>query len=102
MNNQIFFHSNTLPRVTVCGIINKNDNTLSIGVARCSKNTAYVKKLGRKISQGRAAVKPIATIQLSDEQPISGQFVPIATELANNVSANSKLVHPVVQLGEGV
>ena len=102
MNNQLFFHSNTVPRVTVCGVINKADNTLSIGAARCSKKTSYLKKLGRTISQGRANSKPIATIQLVDNQPISEQFVPVAKELANNISVNSKLVHPVVLVGEGV
>lgn len=91
MKNPIYFHSNTTPRVCVCGLPNEDGTQLKLGVARCSKKSQYVKSIGRKIAQGRASKHPIDFLKISDE-PFSKKFVEKASELAIKVSENAARV----------
>lgn len=55
-----------LKEKTVTGIYNEKNHTLKIGVSTCSLNDQFNKKLGRKISSGRAQVKPDTIIESKD------------------------------------
>lgn len=53
----------SLPRYTVCSVLDKEKDTLSFGIARCSAKDRFVKKIGRKLSYQRALSNPITVIQ---------------------------------------
>ncbi len=66
--NNLFFHSKFEkgePRVTVAGIV--TDNTLKIGLARCSRNDQFARKKGREIARTRADEQPMVTIPMSNK-----------------------------------
>lgn len=67
------------PRLTICGIWNTDTNVMTFGVATCSKNDVFVKKVGRELSYERALNNPVKSIDL-DETNISEQFLAIARE----------------------
>lgn len=92
MSKQIFFHSKTSPRVTVCGILSEN-NVLKIGVARCSTKNAFVKKVGRDLAKKRAEGETLVKLSVLPKEQLSPQFISIAKGLAENVAKNPKLVH---------
>lgn len=94
MSKQIFFHSNTTPRVCVCGVTNEEGTKLLIGAARCSAKNHYVKDIARKISSGRALKHPISEIPIKDGEAFSKTFAETAAELAIKISNHSTLVKP--------
>ena len=51
-------------KVAFAGII--RDNKLIIGKAECGNNDIFNKKLGRTIAEGRAAKKPILTVNIPE------------------------------------
>lgn len=78
--NTLFYHSapsKGKPRVTVAGIV--QDNTLRIGVSRCSHKDVYVRKLGNVMAQGRALSKKAHLFELQGEQ--IPQFIGIAATI---------------------
>lgn len=100
MSKSIFFHSNTTPRVCVCGVTTNDGNKLVIGAARCSKKNHYVKSIGRKISEGRALKHPIAELEINNDEPFSKRFAQIASSLARRISERSNLVKIVTNSNE--
>lgn len=100
MSKSIFFHSNTTPRVCVCGVTTQDGNKLVIGAARCSKKNHYVKSIGRKISEGRALKHPIAELEINNDEPFSKRFAQVASSLARRISNRSNLVKTVTNTEE--
>ena len=39
------------PRISICGVYDYDNHTLSFGVARCSHNDTFVKNVGRELSK---------------------------------------------------
>lgn len=48
------FNGNHKPRVTVVGLLNEDTGRLNIGIARCSKEDMFSRKVGREIAKHRA------------------------------------------------
>lgn len=58
MNNTLFIHSKTEPKVTVALVI--EGQTANFGLSRCARNDQFSKKKGRLIAEGRAKKNPYA------------------------------------------
>lgn len=67
------------PRLTICGIWNTETNVMTFGIATCSKNDVFTKRIGRELSYERAMNNPVKSIDL-DESNISEQFLTVARE----------------------
>lgn len=57
----LYIRENSRIRYTVCGILNPTNNTISIGVCRCSKKDQFIKNRGRLTSLYRALKGTIST-----------------------------------------
>lgn len=80
----------TLPRVTICGIYDNEEHTLSFGVAKCTKGDEFNKKLGQNISYARASKKPYRVVQINPEDKISKLFITNAKNIEQEVLKNYK------------
>lgn len=75
------------PRYTICGSLDYDTNLLSFGVARCSGKDVYNKKIGRRISEGRALKTPIVTVSVTKEN-ISEVFITTAKQIEKELYQN--------------
>lgn len=64
-----------IPRITICGIYDNEQNTMSYGVAKCNKYDEFNKKLGQEISYARAMMKPYKVVEIHPEDKISELFI---------------------------
>ena len=64
--NTIHLEKIKMPKLTICGYL--EGLRLSFGVALCEPCDNYNKKVGRKISTGRAVQKPYKVINLKQER----------------------------------
>lgn len=56
-------------RVTICGVVDKENNSLLIGHAICSPKDLFNRPNGRKVAEGRAKKNPIERLDLSSLEP---------------------------------
>ena len=77
-----------MARYTVCSILNRDNMTLSFGVARCSDKDEFSKPLGRKLSFERAQNNPIRVVQIQSGEKISALTIKIANELMIECEGN--------------
>jgi hypothetical protein len=75
------------PRYTICGSLDYDTNLLSFGVACCSGKDVYNKKIGRRISEGRALKTPIVTVSVTKEN-ISEVFITTAKQIEKELYQN--------------
>jgi hypothetical protein len=80
----------TLPRVTICGIYDNEEQTLSFGVAKCAEGDEFNKKLGQRITYARALNKPYRVVQIKPEDKISKLFITNAKDIEQEVLKNYK------------
>ena len=81
INKSLKGKSVSLPRYTVCSVLNDETRTLAFGIARCSPKDAFSKKIGRELSYERAIKNPICEIQVPDNLKISDVTIDIAYRL---------------------
>lgn len=79
-----------LPRYTVCSILNPETRELSFGIARCSTQDRFSRKIGRELSYKRAIENPITTIQVPKELKISDVTTDVAFQLIDQVESKGK------------
>ena len=60
-----------IPRVTICGIFDPFEKTLTFGVARCSVKDTFVKAIGRDLAYKRAITEPYKVVSVPDNEKIS-------------------------------
>lgn len=75
------------PRYTICGSLDYDTNLLSFGIACCSGKDVYNKKIGRRISEGRALKTPIVTVSVTKEN-ISEVFITTAKQIEKELYQN--------------
>lgn len=73
-------HYFNVKRVTVCGILDTEANTLSFGVSVCSGKDRFEKAIGRKLSEQRALTNPLMVIPVTKEN-VSKTFMETAQKL---------------------
>lgn len=72
------------PRLTVCGVLDEEANTLQFGFTVCSSKDRFEKKIGREISEKRALSNPIITVDVTKET--TGEtFMQIALDLEEQI-----------------
>lgn len=54
-------------RITICSTLNKENQTLSFGVAVCSPGDKFVREEGRRIAYERAINNPIRVVPVTKE-----------------------------------
>ena len=81
MKKSRFYH--TAPRMKVEAFV----DLLSFGVACCSGKDVYNKKIGRRISEGRALKTPIVTVSVTKEN-ISEVFITTAKQIEKELYQN--------------
>lgn len=70
-----------------------NNNTISFGVARCSKNDQFTKKMGRIRALGRAkSSRPYHSRTLEDNESLPKAFLQLAKNIVYQVNNNPKLI----------
>ena len=55
-------------------IVPTSETSVDVGVAVCSKNDTFVKKIGRQIAEGRARKKPTLSYANVDTKTIEGML----------------------------
>ena len=63
------------PRLTVCGIFDSETMKMNIGIAKCSSEDKFVKKIGREIAQDKAENNPTIILSISPEESIHDIFM---------------------------
>ena len=81
-----------ITRVTICGIFNPDDNTISFGVSRCSTKDVFVKSTGKELSYARAKDTPYKVIKVRGGDKISDRFIDSCLEIEEEVLA---MVYPI-------
>ena len=79
-------------RITVCGSLDTETQILSFGVAVCSKDDQFVKKIGREIAETRAIECPLVKISADNKDEISKIFIETSAALIDLVSGMKNLV----------
>lgn len=87
--SELFYHSRTVPRVTIAAVI--DGQRVKFGAARCGTNDQFNKKLGRQIALGRARKSPYG-IQTLPPENFSKWFHSIAGEIIREVQADARLL----------
>lgn len=87
-----FKYVRNFPRITICGIYDDENNTMSFGVARCSSRDSFVKAKGRELSQNRAETKPYKIVKILPGQKVSDVFMANAVEIDEEVL---QMVYPI-------
>ena len=77
-----------VPRITICGIYDDKEQTMSYGVSICSKNDIFQKEIGRKLSKSRAEENPIRVVNIVPDQKISDVFISNAREIETLIANN--------------
>lgn len=57
----------SLPRITICSVLDREKNTLSFGAAICSAKDRFVKKIGRELSYKRAMENPMLVLPVTKD-----------------------------------
>ena len=105
MNNVKFYFSNDfklanmevllgtrVPRVTICGIFDPDEKTLTFGATRCSAKDTFVKATGRDLAYKRAITEPYKVVSVPDNEKISKVFINTCLEIENEIMA---MVYPI-------
>lgn len=81
-----------IPRITICGIFDPFEKTLTFGVARCSTKDTFVKAIGRDLAYKRAITEPYKVVSVPDNEKISKVFINTCLEIENEIMA---MVYPI-------
>ena len=80
-------------KITIAGIL--DNNHIQIGVARCNKTDVFLKKIGRKISEGRALKNPLCIIDIVDSDNPIKKFLELCKKYQENqINFSSKKYEP--------
>lgn len=83
-----FFYtpSNAKRRITICGVVNKETNSLCLGHAVCSPKDNFNRPNGRKVSEGRARKNPVLVLDINTtETPLGKTFYQTAEQIAGSI-----------------
>jgi len=72
------------PRITICSILDTDDETLSFGAALCSKRDRFCKKIGRELSYNRALNNPMRVVSVKG-QNVNQIRIQICNELETEI-----------------
>lgn len=78
------------PRMTICGILDTDTNTMSFGVSLCSAKDKFVRKVGKQLSEERAINKPILQIAVTKENT-SKMFIQSVLMIESNLDVSKYL-----------
>ncbi len=79
-----------MSRTTICGSLDTETNVLSFGVAVCSANDQFQRKIGREIAQNRALTCPLIKVSVTKGN-ISKVFIETAIALTQQISEMKNL-----------
>lgn len=71
------------PRITVCGVWNTETNVMTFGIATCSVNDTFVKKIGRELAYERALNNPVKSVDVNEGESVADLFLSVAQEFEN-------------------
>lgn len=78
-------HRKKLPRVTICGIYDDEEQTMAFGVTKCSEKDIFVKSIGRNLALKRAEESPYRVVHIQPFQKVSDVFITHATNIEQYV-----------------
>lgn len=81
-----------IPRVTICGIFDPFEKTLTFGVARCSAKDTFVKSIGRDLAYKRAITEPYKVVSVSNNKKVSEVFINACLKIEKEILA---MVSPI-------
>lgn len=81
-----------IPRITICGILDTENNTMSFGVARCASKDIFEKSIGRNYAKKRAEQKPYRVVSVKKNDRISDIFMDNAQKIEEEVL---NMVYPI-------
>lgn len=79
------------PRVSICGIYNDEEHTMTYGVALCSSKDVFKKDMGRELSRKRAQEKPYCVINTRGYKSVSEAFIENARKIEQEVLVSFKV-----------
>lgn len=90
LNEQIVAFGNIkyrkkLPRVTICGIYDDGEQTMTFGVTKCSEKDIFIKSIGRNLALKRAEESPYRVVRIQPFQKVSEVFMTHATDIEQRV-----------------
>lgn len=74
-----------LPRLTICGVYDNEEHTMTYGVAICSSKDVFKRKIGQKISYDRAFIKPYRIVKINPSDKISELFINNARQIEHEI-----------------
>ncbi len=78
-------HRKKLPRVTICGIYDDEEQTMTFGVTKCSEKDIFIKSIGRELAIKRAEESPYRIVRIKPFQKVSEVFMMHATDIEQRV-----------------
>ncbi len=81
LNEEDITEFKPLPRITICGIYDDKERTMTYGVAKCSSKDIFKKKIGQRISYNRAFIRPYRIVNIKPEDKISEVFIKNARDI---------------------
>ena len=70
-------------RYTIAAVLNEEAGTISFGIAICSPDDRFERKIGRELAEKRANESPLLVIK--DYDPSTRQFGKIALDVAKSI-----------------
>ena len=80
------------PRVSICGVYDNENQTMTYGVALCSHKDVFKKNIGRELSRKRAYENPYRIVDIHPSQSVPDVFMTHAMDIENEVLSTYKVV----------
>ena len=84
-------YANKFPRVTICGVYDDEEQTMTYGVALCSRKDVFNKSVGRQLARQRAYQKPYKVVNIHPAYTVSETFMFYAQDIENEVMTTFKV-----------
>lgn len=75
----------SLPKVTICGVWDTDDNTMTFGVARCAMKDKFDKSIGRELARKRVNENPFRVVAIAKDERIPDVFLNNCREIEMEV-----------------
>ena len=84
-------NASKFPRVSICGVYDDEEQTMTYGVALCSHKDIFNKSIGRELARERAYKNPYKVVNIHPSYTVSETFMFHARDIENEVMTTFKV-----------
>lgn len=78
-----------LPKVTICGVWDTEEETMTFGVARCAAKDRFDKAVGRELARKRVSENPYRKVYIKPDQKVPDVFMDNCRAIEDDVLSST-------------